>query len=165
LRWARAGGLALLAVLAWLLPYQLNVYWISVADIAILFALLSVGMGLVMGVAGQVNLAQIAFFGVGAYTTAILTTHDGYGFWTAAVLAMIATALAGVVVGTPALRVQSHYLRLGHLRDPHAAAVRHQPVEPVPLLLPGTHRAGRRAGIRALHRPHAARPPDAGDAG
>jgi branched-chain amino acid transport system permease protein len=110
LRWARAGGLALLAVLAWLLPYQLNVYWISVADIAILFALLSVGMGLVMGVAGQVNLAQIAFFGVGAYTTAILTTHDGYGFWTAAVLAMIATALAGVVVGTPALRVQSHYL-------------------------------------------------------
>jgi branched-chain amino acid transport system ATP-binding protein/branched-chain amino acid transport system permease protein len=109
-RWGRAGGLVLLAVLAWLLPYQLNVYWISVADIAILFALLSVGMGLVMGVAGQVNLAQIAFYGVGAYTTAILTTRDGYGFWTAAALAMIATALAGVVVGTPALRVQSHYL-------------------------------------------------------
>jgi branched-chain amino acid transport system permease protein len=106
----RAGGLVLLAVLAWLLPYQLNVYWISVADVAILFALLSVGMGLVMGVAGQVNLAQIAFYGVGAYATAILTTHDGYGFWTAAALAMIATALAGVVVGTPALRVQSHYL-------------------------------------------------------
>ena len=41
-------------------------------------------MGLVMGIAGQVNLAQIAFFGVGAYATAILTTHDGYGFWTAA---------------------------------------------------------------------------------
>jgi branched-chain amino acid transport system permease protein len=109
-RISRASGLALLAVLAWLLPYQLNVYWISVADIAILFALLSVGMGLVMGVAGQVNLAQIAFFGVGAYSTAILTTRDGYGFWAAAVLAMIATALAGVVVGTPALRVQSHYL-------------------------------------------------------
>ena len=107
----RAGGpFVLLAVLAWLLPYQLNVYWISVADVAILFALLAVGMGLVMGVAGQVNLAQIAFFGVGAYATAILTTHDGYGFWTAAALAMVATALTGVVVGTPALRVQSHYL-------------------------------------------------------
>ena len=97
-------------VLAYLLPYQLNVYWISVADTAILFALLAVGMGLVMGIAGQVNLAQIAFFGVGAYATAILTTHDGYGFWTAAVLAVIATALTGIVVGTPALRVQSHYL-------------------------------------------------------
>jgi branched-chain amino acid transport system permease protein len=99
-----------LAVVAWLLPYQLNVYWISVADIAILFALLAVGMGLVMGVAGQVNLAQIAFYGVGAYTTAILTTRDGYGFWAAAAVAMVATALTGIVVGTPALRVQSHYL-------------------------------------------------------
>ena len=109
-RWARAAGLAVLAVAAWLLPYQLNVYWVSVADVAILFALLAVGMGLVMGIAGQVNLAQIAFYGVGAYTTAILTTRDGYGFWTAAVIAMIATALTGLVVGTPALRVQSHYL-------------------------------------------------------
>ena len=109
-RWARAVGLVVLAVVAWLLPYQLNIYWISVADTAILFALLAVGMGLVMGIAGQVNLAQIAFFGVGAYVTAILTTHDGYGFWTAAALAMVATALTGIVVGTPALRVQSHYL-------------------------------------------------------
>ena len=100
----------MLLVIAYLLPYQLNIYWISVADTAILFALLAVGMGLVMGIAGQVNLAQIAFFGVGAYATAILTTHDGYGFWTAAVLAVIATALTGIVVGTPALRVQSHYL-------------------------------------------------------
>jgi branched-chain amino acid transport system permease protein len=106
----RAAGLAVLVVLAWLLPYQLNVYWISVADTAILFALLAVGMGLVMGIAGQVNLAQIAFFGVGAYATAILTTRDGYGFWTAAVLAVIATGLTGVAVGTPALRIQSHYL-------------------------------------------------------
>jgi branched-chain amino acid transport system ATP-binding protein/branched-chain amino acid transport system permease protein len=107
---ARAGGLIVLAVVAWLLPYRLNIYWISVADTAILFALLAVGMGLVMGIAGQVNLAQIAFFGVGAYVTAILTTHDGYGFWTAAAIAMAATAVTGVVVGTPALRVQSHYL-------------------------------------------------------
>ena len=93
-----------------LLPYRVNSYWISVADIAILFALLAIGMGLVMGIAGQVNLAQIAFFGVGAYATAILTTRDGYGFWTAAVLAMLATLVIGVLVGTPALRVQSHYL-------------------------------------------------------
>ncbi len=109
-RWARASGLAGLAAVAWLLPYRLNVYWISVADTALLFALLAVGLGLVMGVAGQVNLAQIAFFGVGAYATAILTTRDGYGFWAAGALAVIATALTGVLVGTPALRVQSHYL-------------------------------------------------------
>ena len=103
-------GLVLLAVAAWLLPYRLNVYWISVADTALLFALLAVGLGLVMGIAGQVNLAQIAFFGVGAYVTAILTTHDGFGFWTAGLLALLATVVTGLVVGTPALRIQSHYL-------------------------------------------------------
>ena len=47
-KWARAGGLAVLLVIAYLLPYQLNIYWISVADIALLFALLAIGMGLVM---------------------------------------------------------------------------------------------------------------------
>jgi branched-chain amino acid transport system permease protein len=106
----RLGGLVLLAVAAWLLPYRLNVYWISVADTALLFALLAVGMGLVMGIAGQVNLAQVAFFGVGAYVTAILTTHSGYGFWVAGLLALLATVAVGLVVGTPALRIQSHYL-------------------------------------------------------
>ena len=106
----RLAGLALLAAALWLLPYRLDVYWISVADTALLFALLAIGMGLVMGIAGQVNLAQIAFFGVGAYVTAILTTHSGYGFWVAGLLALAVTVLTGLVVGTPALRIQSHYL-------------------------------------------------------
>jgi len=106
----RRAGLALLAVALWLLPYRLDVYWISVADTALLFALLAIGLGLVMGIAGQVNLAQVAFFGVGAYVTAILTTHSGYGFWAAGLLGLAATVLTGLVVGTPALRIQSHYL-------------------------------------------------------
>ncbi|MEU1437045.1 branched-chain amino acid ABC transporter ATP-binding protein/permease [Streptomyces sp. NPDC005786] len=104
-------ALILLAcVAAYALPYGLNSYSIHVVDIAIIFALLAVGMGLVMGVAGQINLAQVAFFGVGAYTTAILTTHSGYGFWTAAILGMVTTMLVGLLVGLPALRMQSHYL-------------------------------------------------------
>ncbi len=106
----RVGALALLAVAAWLLPYQLNLYAVHVVDVAIVFALLAVGLGLAMGVAGQINLAQIAFFGVGAYTTAILTTRAGLGFWPAAVLAILAASLTGLLVGLPALRVQSHYL-------------------------------------------------------
>ncbi|MFE9859118.1 ATP-binding cassette domain-containing protein [Streptomyces sp. NPDC005780] len=97
-------------VAAYLLPYGLNSYSIHVVDIAIIFALLAIGMGLVMGVAGQINLAQVAFFGVGAYTTAILTTHSGFGFWTAAIVGLAATVLVGLLVGLPALRMQSHYL-------------------------------------------------------
>jgi branched-chain amino acid transport system permease protein len=103
-------ALAVLAVVAWALPYGLGGYAIHVTDIALVFALLAIGLGLAMGIAGQINLAQIAFFGVSAYATAILTTHSGLGFWPAAALAMLAAALVGLLVAIPALRMQSHYL-------------------------------------------------------
>ncbi|WP_433170471.1 branched-chain amino acid ABC transporter ATP-binding protein/permease [Actinoallomurus sp. CA-150999] len=106
----RIAALAVAAVLAYALPYTLGTYAIHVVDVAVIFALLAIGLGLVMGVGGQINLAQIAFFGVGAYSTALLTTHGGLGFWAAAALAVAASAGAGLVVGLPALRVQSHYL-------------------------------------------------------
>ncbi|MET8150588.1 branched-chain amino acid ABC transporter ATP-binding protein/permease [Actinoplanes sp. NPDC049668] len=106
----RIAAFAALAVAAWLLPYGLDSYAIHVVNVIILFALLAVGLGLAMGVGGQVNLAQVAFFGVGAYVTAILTTEAGLGFWVAALLAVAATAAIGLLVGTPALRIQSHYL-------------------------------------------------------
>ncbi|MFB4309509.1 ATP-binding cassette domain-containing protein [Actinomadura sp. GTD37] len=106
----RLGAIAALAAAAWLLPYQLGGYAIHVVNISLVFALLAIGMGLAMGIAGQINLAQIAFFGVSAYATAILTTHSGLGFWAAAALAMAASAVIGLLVGIPALRMQSHYL-------------------------------------------------------
>jgi len=106
----RIPALVAALVFAYLLPYTLDSYAIHVVDVALIFALLAIGLGLVMGIAGQVNLAQVAFSGVGAYTTALLTTQAGLGFWTAAVLALLAAAAAGLVVGLPALRVQSHYL-------------------------------------------------------
>jgi branched-chain amino acid transport system permease protein len=106
----RLAWVGALAAVAWLLPYQLNSYAIHVVDVMLLFAILAVGLGLAMGIAGQINLAQVAFFGVGAYATAILTTRGGFGFWTAAVLAVAIAAVFGLVVGIPALRMQSHYL-------------------------------------------------------
>lgn len=105
--------LALLAAalgLAWGLPYLLGPYPMQVVDVALIFALLAIGLHLTLGVAGQINLAQVAFFGAGAYTTAILITHGGFGFWPAAAVGVAAALAAGLVVGVPALRVQSHYL-------------------------------------------------------
>ncbi|MGI5290156.1 ABC transporter permease subunit [Nonomuraea polychroma] len=106
----RLAWLVPLVVAAWLLPYGLGGYAIHVADVAIIFAILAIGLGLTMGVAGQINLAQVAFFGVGAYTVAILTTQAGFGFWTAAALALLVAVVFGALVGIPALRMQSHYL-------------------------------------------------------
>jgi branched-chain amino acid transport system permease protein len=106
----KVGLTVVLAILAWLLPYQVNSYTIHVVDVTLLLALLAVGLGLAMGVAGQINLAQVAFYGVAAYATAILTTKAGLGFWTAGLIALVVAAGFGLLVGTTALRIQSHYL-------------------------------------------------------
>jgi branched-chain amino acid transport system permease protein len=109
-RLVRYGAAVLVAVIAWLIPYQLDGYTMQIVDVSLVFAVIAIGQGLVMGIAGQINLAQIALFGVGAYATAIFTTHSGLGFWPAAVLGVVAATLLGLIVGLPALRVQSHYL-------------------------------------------------------
>ncbi|GAA4346577.1 branched-chain amino acid ABC transporter ATP-binding protein/permease [Angustibacter luteus] len=106
----KLGAVLVVAVGLVALPYLVGSYQIHVADVMIIFAILSIGLGLALGIGGQVNLAQVAFFGVGAYGVAILTTEHGFGFWTAAVVGLLASLLMGVVVGIPALRVQSHYL-------------------------------------------------------
>ncbi|MCX5001307.1 branched-chain amino acid ABC transporter ATP-binding protein/permease [Streptomyces sp. NBC_00638] len=107
---SRLAAVFVLVLAAWALPYGLGGYTVHVVNIALIYALLALGMGLAMGVSGQINLAQVAFFGVGAYAVAILTTHYGYGFWTSALLAILATVVTGLFVGIPALRMQSHYL-------------------------------------------------------
>ncbi|GAA3383964.1 branched-chain amino acid ABC transporter ATP-binding protein/permease [Cryptosporangium minutisporangium] len=110
MKYSRVAALTLLVAAAVVLPYTVGRYTIHVIDVTIIFAILAIGMGLAMGIGGQINLAQIAFFGLGSYVTAILTVKEGWGFWTASVLAILATVAVGLLVGTPALRVQSHYL-------------------------------------------------------
>ncbi|WP_221358854.1 branched-chain amino acid ABC transporter ATP-binding protein/permease [Streptomyces beigongshangae] len=107
---SRLAATGVLVLAAWALPYGLGGYTVHVVNIALIYALLAIGMGLAMGVSGQINLAQVAFFGVGAYAVAILTTHYGHGFWFSALLAVLATVVVGLFVGVPALRMQSHYL-------------------------------------------------------
>lgn len=94
------------------LPYVLNSYTVHVADVAIIFALLAIGLYLTMGVGGQIDMAQIAFFGVGAYVSGILSLHAHFNFWTGGIAGIVAAVLVAIVFGLPALRVQSHYLAL-----------------------------------------------------
>ncbi len=73
------------------------------------------GLNLLMGYAGQVSLGQAAFVGIGAYTTAVLTTTLGWSPWLGL---LAATALGGVtawLVGIPLLRFRGHYLAMGTL--------------------------------------------------
>ena len=100
--------LLLAALLA--LPVFLDLYKAHVAVLIMLYAIVAIGLSLVMGFAGQVNLAQAAFFGTGAYASAILTATYGWNPWVAAPAAVLAAGALALVVGLPALRVQSHYL-------------------------------------------------------
>ena len=88
----------------------LDGYGIHALDVAIVFAILAIGLSLTQGIAGQTNLAQIALFGVGAYTTAVLTTVYHWDFWATLPASVGLALVAGIVLGLPALRMQSHYL-------------------------------------------------------
>jgi branched-chain amino acid transport system permease protein len=103
-------GKPLLVALMFGLPVFLDLYTAHVAVLILIFAIVAIGLSLVMGFAGQVNLAQAAFVGTGAYASAILTSTYGWNPWVAAPVAVGASCVVALVVGLPALRVQSHYL-------------------------------------------------------
>ena len=99
---------ALIALL--FVPYGVSRYGIHIVNLVLIFVMLAVGLSIVLGYAGQVNLAQAAFFGMGAYASGILTVKAGLGYWAAFPLSIVAAGLLGLLVGLPSLRVQSHYL-------------------------------------------------------
>lgn len=107
-----AVAIALLA-----LPFSFhNDYLLRLVNIGIIYAILAVSLNFVLGYAGQISLGHAGFFGIGAYTAAILT-HGGSGtlFWPGFVLAGIMAGIAGVIIGVPALRLKGHYLAFGTL--------------------------------------------------
>ncbi len=89
-----------------------NRYQIHIINMAGIYILLSLGLNLAMGYAGQFNLAIGALWGVGAYTAALLNTKLGIPFWLNLPAAMITTAIVGGLVGLPSLKVRSHYLAI-----------------------------------------------------
>jgi branched-chain amino acid transport system permease protein len=105
-------GLALLLV-AVLLPLTLNTYWQGVLFFPVgIYILLALGLNIVVGQAGLLDLGYVAFYAVGAYTTAKLTTAAGWSSWEALPLAVVLACVAGVILGAPTLRVRGDYLAI-----------------------------------------------------
>jgi branched-chain amino acid transport system permease protein len=80
-----------------------------------IFSLVNIGLSLVMGYAGQVSLGQAAFFGLGAYVSAILTGKFGWSPWPALCVGMVLTGAVAFVVGVPSLKLKGHYLAMATL--------------------------------------------------
>lgn len=69
----------------------------------------SMGLNLILGYVGQLNLAHGTFFGIGAYATALLIQRLGFSFWLALPTGCLITALMGFLTGLPTLRTRGHY--------------------------------------------------------
>src|SRR4029079_14132802 len=108
-------GLAVLLVLYALLPQFLKSYGIYLMSLLCVYLMAAFGLNLIVGYAGQMSIGQAAFYGIGAYTAAILMTKLGMSFWLVRPLAARICFAVGRALGFPALRVQHHYLAFATL--------------------------------------------------
>ena len=87
-------------------------YLISILTFASIWAVLALSLNILTGYAGQVSLGHAAFFGIGAYTSAMLAVRAGWSFWPAFLAAILITGLVGAFLGLPSLRVRHDFLVL-----------------------------------------------------
>ena len=104
---------ALACVALLFVPYAMpNHYYIHMCIMIGINVLLAVGLNLLTGYTGQINMGQYGLFAIGAYSSAILARNLGVNVWLAMPLAVAVTALFGFIVGFPSLRVEGPYLAL-----------------------------------------------------
>ncbi|MBI3333477.1 MAG: branched-chain amino acid ABC transporter permease [Candidatus Omnitrophica bacterium] len=103
---------AILVVLISLPFIDRNPYHVEVLTTAGLYALLALGLNLIVGFAGLLHLGYAAFFAIGAYTYALLNLRAGCPFWLGLPVSMATAGVAGVLLGLPAVRVRGDYLAI-----------------------------------------------------
>ncbi|WP_101048594.1 high-affinity branched-chain amino acid ABC transporter permease LivM [Macromonas nakdongensis] len=111
--WLRVLGWGLLG-LAVALPiaFSDNRYVVDTATTVLIYVMLGWGLNVVVGLAGLLDLGYVAFYAVGAYTYALLSTQFGWGFWEALPVAGGAAAAFGILLGWPTLRLRGDYLAI-----------------------------------------------------
>src|SRR4030081_243952 len=111
-------GIALIAGALIALPFalaQAGTAWVRITNLAILFVFLSLGLNIVVGFAGLLDLGYVAFYAVGAYVYALLASpHFGihWPFWVILPIGAAVAALFGVLIGAPTLKMRGDYLAI-----------------------------------------------------
>jgi branched-chain amino acid transport system permease protein len=107
-------SLGLVALFA--LPLMLNQRWNYALGTVGIYVILGLGLNIVVGQAGLLDLGYVAFFAIGAYTAALLTAPEPHGlllnFWGVLFIAMLVSTFAGVLLGIPVLRMRGDYLAI-----------------------------------------------------
>jgi len=98
-----------------LIQFQQRAYWVRVIGYAGLYIILGLGLNVVVGFAGLLDLGYVAFYAIGAYTYALLASGQfdiHMSFWLVLPLAAVLAAFAGVILGIPVLRMRGDYLAI-----------------------------------------------------
>ena len=101
-----------LLLVAVALPLLTGRYGVDLGTLILTYVMLGWGLNIVVGLAGLLDLGYVAFYAVGAYAYAILSTTYGLGFWTCLPLAGLLAGLWGILLGFPVLRLRGDYLAI-----------------------------------------------------
>ncbi len=108
----RAGLAIATGLAALVLPLAANAYVTDVATLILIYVMLGLGLNIVVGYAGLLDLGYAAFFAIGAYSSAILTVHHHMSYWLTIPVAACLTTVSGAIIGAPTLRMRSDYLAI-----------------------------------------------------
>ncbi len=93
-------------------PFLFSTYQTNIMTTALMYVVLGLGLNIVVGVAGLLDLGYVAFYAVGAYSYALLNLHFGLGFWAVLPIGGLLAAFLGVLLGFPVLRLRGDYLAI-----------------------------------------------------
>lgn len=106
----------IIVILALLFPFFMNNdSLMHVAILTLLYIILSLGLEVALGITGLFSLCHAAFYGMGAYVSALLSIYLGLSFWITLPIAAICSGLFGLLIGLPALRTNGDYLAIATL--------------------------------------------------
>jgi len=113
---ARWWGILAAACIIAVLPLVFrDSYWRTNLIVCALNVMLAIGLDFVVGYAGQLNLGQSAFYGIGAYVSTLLIMRLGLPFWPAFLCGVVASAVSGMALSLFAVRLRGHYLAIASL--------------------------------------------------
>lgn len=102
----------ILLVVAAIFPFVVSTYQTNIMITALMYVVLGLGLNIVVGMAGLLDLGFVAFYAVGAYSYALLNHHFGLGFWEVLPIGGGLAAIAGILLGFPVLRLRGDYLAI-----------------------------------------------------
>ncbi len=102
----------MILAIALVFPHFFSVYQTNVMTTALMYVVLGLGLNIVVGMAGLLDLGFVAFYAVGAYSYALLNYHFGLGFWVVLPIGGALAAIFGIILGFPVLRLRGDYLAI-----------------------------------------------------